>query len=91
VPSATQITLTSATGGPPFTGSFTLTASGGPVTFTITVPAGLIVSPSAGSLTSGQTVTITVTADANNPPPFTSTLTLNPGGLTVTVLYPPSS
>jgi RNA polymerase sigma factor (sigma-70 family) len=90
VPSATQITLTSATGGPPFTGTFNLTASGGPVTFTITVPAGLIVSPTGGSLTSGQTVTVTVTADANNPPPFTSVLTLNPGGLTVTVLYPPS-
>jgi len=90
VPSATQITLTSATGGPPFTGTFTLAASGGPVTFTITVPAGLIVSPTGGSLTSGQSVTITVTADPNNPPPFTSTLTLNPGGLTVTVLYPPS-
>jgi hypothetical protein len=90
VPSATQITLTSATGGAPFTGSFTLTASGGPVTFTITVPAGLIVSPTDGSLTSGQTMPITVTADPNNPPPFTSTLTLDPGGLTVTVLYPPS-
>jgi hypothetical protein len=60
------------------------------VTFTITVPTGLIVTPSAGSLTSGQTVPITVTADANNPPPFISTLTLNPGGLTVTVRYPPS-
>jgi len=60
------------------------------VSFTITVPAGLIVNQSAGSLTSGQTVTITVTADANNPPPFISTLTLDPGGLTVTVRYPPS-
>jgi hypothetical protein len=56
----------------------------------ITVPAGLIVSPTAGSLTSGQTVTITVTADAGNPPPYISTLTLDPGGLTVTVRYPPS-
>jgi len=54
------------------------------------VPAGLNVSQTDGSLTSGQTIPITVTADPNNPPPFTSTLTLNPGGLTVTVLYPPS-
>jgi len=58
------------------------------VTFTITVPAGLIVSPTGGSLTSGQTVTITVTAP-NPPPPASFTLMLNPGELTVTVNDPP--
>ncbi len=91
VPSTTQVTLApSATGAPPYTGTFMLTASGGPVAFTITVPQGLTVSPSSGSLTKGQSRTVTVTADPTNPPPFMSALTLNPGGATVTVRYPPS-
>jgi hypothetical protein len=87
VPSAPQITLTSATGGAPFTGSFTLTASGGPVTFTITVPQGLTVSPTSGSLAAGESIPITVT-DQNNPPPSSFPLTLSPGPVTVTVLLP---
>jgi RNA polymerase sigma factor (sigma-70 family) len=88
--SPATVTLTQPETGGPYSGTFTLTASGGPVTFTITVPQGLIVSPSSGSLSAGQSVTITVTADAENPPPFTSTLTVDPGAVTVTVLYPPS-
>jgi RNA polymerase sigma factor (sigma-70 family) len=88
VASTTQITLApSANGVPPFTGTFTLTASGGPVAFTITAPPGLSVSPSSGSLTAGQSITVTVTA--SSPPPPGSVLTLNPGGATVTVLAPP--
>ena len=74
--------------------TFTLTAQGGPVTFTITVPgadaAGLSVSPASGSLKAGQTATVTVTAVGNGPPDFITDLTVSPGGLTVTVQYPPS-
>jgi RNA polymerase sigma factor (sigma-70 family) len=73
--------------------TFTLTASGGPVTFSITEPAGsyLVVSPASGTLTAGQTVTITVQANPNNPPPsFTNDLTVSPGGISVTVYYEPS-
>jgi RNA polymerase sigma factor (sigma-70 family) len=75
------------TGAPP-SGTFTLTADGGPVaSFSITVPKGLSVSPSSGSLKAGQSITIIVTADKpNGPPAKSSTLTLSPGGGTVTVV-----
>jgi hypothetical protein len=71
--------------------TFTLTAVGGPVaSFSITQPPGLSVSPSTGSLTAGDSVTITVTAVGNGPPDFQTVLTVSPGGGTVTVVYPPS-
>jgi len=71
--------------------TFTVTAVGGPVTaFSITQPPGLSVSPSTGSLTVGESLTITVTAVGNGPPNFQTPLTLSPGGVTVTVDYPPS-
>lgn len=76
-----------------YSGTFTLTAKGGPVKFVITVPAaaasGLTLSPASGSLTAGQSVTITVTTTGNGPPDFQTQLTVDPGGLTVDVLYPP--
>ncbi len=75
------------------TATFTLTASGGPVTYSITDAAGayLTVSPASGTLAAGQTVTITVAANPNSPPPtFVNTLTVNPGGISVTVYYEPS-
>jgi RNA polymerase sigma factor (sigma-70 family) len=73
--------------------TFTLTASGGPVSYSITDTAGsyLTVSPASGTLPDGQTVTITVQANPNNPPPdFANYLTISPGGLSVTVYYEPS-
>jgi hypothetical protein len=73
--------------------TFTLTASGGPVTYSITDTAGtyLVVSPASGTLAAGQTVTITVQANPNNPPPsFVNNLTVSPGGISVTVYYEPS-
>ncbi|MGA3151568.1 MAG: sigma-70 family RNA polymerase sigma factor [Streptosporangiaceae bacterium] len=78
--------------GGPWTGTFTLTASGGPVAFTITVPAAdkLLVTPATGKLTAGQGVTVTVTTIGSGPPYYVNTLTVNPGSLTVTVYYPPS-
>ncbi|HEX3490143.1 MAG TPA: sigma-70 family RNA polymerase sigma factor [Streptosporangiaceae bacterium] len=72
--------------------TFTLTASGGPVSYSVTDTAGsyLIVSPASGTVPDGQTVTITVQANPNNPPPYVNTLTVSPGGLSVTVYYEPS-
>jgi RNA polymerase sigma factor (sigma-70 family) len=69
--------------------TFTLTAEGGPVSFSITGPTGLSVSPASGNLASGQTVTITVTAVGNGPPFFVNDLTVNPGGQSVEVDFPP--
>ena len=68
-------------------GSFTLTANGGPVTWSISAPSQLLadvsLSQSSGTLQAGQSVTITVTVEglaAINEP-----LTISPGGQTVTV------
>ena len=69
--------------------TFTLTANGGPVSFSITGPTGLTISPASGDLTAGETVTVTVTAVGNGPPDFINDLTVDPGGLTVQVDYPP--
>jgi len=92
--SATQVKLSQAAKGGRYTGSFTLTAAGGPVKFSITgaVPASeLSSSPASGSLATGQHVTVTVSAPATGGPPHYDTpLTVDPGGLTVGVLYPPS-
>ncbi len=79
---------------PGYSGSFTLTATGGRVaTFTITVPAadaaGLIVTPATGSLGQGHSVTITVTTAGNGPVAYLTPLTIGPGGLTVDIRYPP--
>jgi RNA polymerase sigma factor (sigma-70 family) len=69
--------------------TFTLTANGGPVSFAITGPTGLTISPATGDLTAGETVTVTVTAVGNGPPAFINDLTVDPGGLSVQVDYPP--
>jgi RNA polymerase sigma factor (sigma-70 family) len=73
--------------------TFTLTASGGPVSYSIIDTAGdyVTASPASGTVPDGQTVTITVQANPNNPPPdFANYLTISPGGLSVTVYYEPS-
>jgi RNA polymerase sigma factor (sigma-70 family) len=67
-------------------GTFTLTASGGPVQhFSITVRSAhyLSVSPSSGSLTAGQSVTVTVTASTSAA--ISTWIVVNPGGNKVTV------
>ena len=68
------------------TGTFTLTAQGGPVSsYSISGGAGqLTVSPSSGSIASGGSVTITVTATSLIA--LDTKLTINPGGQVVTVL-----
>jgi hypothetical protein len=66
-------------------GSFTLTARGGPVGgYSISAASGLTVSPASGSLASGASVTITVTPESLIA--LDETLTINPGGATVTVV-----
>jgi RNA polymerase sigma factor (sigma-70 family) len=70
-------------------GRFTLTANGGPVSaYRITVGSTLAgsisVSPSAGSLASGASVTITVTSTSLVA--LDGQLTVNPGGHTITVV-----
>jgi RNA polymerase sigma factor (sigma-70 family) len=69
-------------------GSFTLTASGGPVGWTITEPASLIgrltVSPASGTLSAGDSATVTITV--NGLATLDTQLTVNPGGQQVTVL-----
>ena len=75
--------------GTPATASFTIAASGGAVSYSIDNPnsADLAVSPSAGSLSAGQSVTVSVTVSSSTGLASETDLTVNPGGLTVAVLY----
>jgi RNA polymerase sigma factor (sigma-70 family) len=71
------------------TGTFTITASGGPVSdYSITAGSALAgkitVSPASGSLASGASVTITVTSTSLVA--LNGSLTIDPGGRTVTVV-----
>jgi RNA polymerase sigma factor (sigma-70 family) len=89
------VQLAQSQAGGPYSGTFTLTAVGGPVTFAVDVPPGesyLGVSPASGELSAGQAQTVTVVLTPSpdgSPPPEASVLTVNPGGTTVTVLYSP--
>jgi RNA polymerase sigma factor (sigma-70 family) len=88
--SPATVTLVQPDGGGPPTGSFTLTANGGPVaSYTIAVPDGLApdlaVTPSSGSLADGESVTITVTWNGEGS--LDAQLTVAPGGLLVNVSY----
>jgi RNA polymerase sigma factor (sigma-70 family) len=76
--------------GSPATASFTITASGGTVSYSIANanPADLAVSPSAGTLSAGQSVTVSVTVTTDTGLASETDLTVSPGGLTVAVLYP---
>ena len=69
--------------------TFTLTAQGGPVSFTITVPAGLHLSKTSGTVTPTQPVTITVTVVGNGPSLFDNELTIDPGQ-SLEIEYEPS-
>jgi hypothetical protein len=82
--SLSQLKLVAVTGLP--TGTFTLTAQGGPISsYSITGGAGQVtVSPSSGSIAAGGKVTITVTATSLVA--LNTQLTINPGGQVVTVL-----
>jgi RNA polymerase sigma factor (sigma-70 family) len=73
---------------PGSTGQFTLTAEGGPVSFTITAPSGLSVNKPSGTLAAGDSVVITVTTVGNGPSSFINELTIDPGQ-SVEVKYEP--
>jgi RNA polymerase sigma factor (sigma-70 family) len=70
------------------TGTFTITAQGGPVSYSIAVGGALLghvgVSPASGSLSAGASATITVTS--NSLVAVAGQLTVNPGGHVVTVV-----
>lgn len=71
------------------TGTITLTAENGPVSWSIFSSGGtgqLTVSPAGGSLAQGHSVQVTVTAP-QEPFRFTDELTVSPGGQTITVVY----
>jgi len=78
--------------GTPYTGSFTITAQGGSVSYSIANPApagDLAISPSAGTLSAGQSVTVSVTVVSDAGLASETDLAVNPGGLLVAVIYPP--
>jgi RNA polymerase sigma factor (sigma-70 family) len=89
VVSASVVTLTLNTDGS-LSGSFTLTAQGGDVSgYSITNPSpALSVSPTSGSLSSGQSVTISLSAASATGLAAETDLTVSPGGLTVAVDVP---
>ena len=74
----------------PGSGTITLTASGGPVTWSVSVPPGktkkddVVVAPTSGTLANGDTVVVTVTVDGATKPKVK--LTFSPGGEKVTVV-----
>ena len=76
-------------GGPP-SGTFLVTANGGPVSYVVTVPAGdqptLTVSPLSGTLSAGQSVTISVTWNSTST--LNTQLSVGPNGQTVAIQYP---
>jgi RNA polymerase sigma factor (sigma-70 family) len=82
----------------PYTGTFILTAAGGPVTYSISVPASeqpyLTITPPSGTLTAGQQQVVTVTVvPAPSPAPaplYYNTVTVNPDNIVVTIYYTPS-
>ena len=87
--SAGSVTLT-LNGDGSLSGSFTLTAQGGDVSgYSITDPSpGLSVSPTSGSLSSGNSVTISLSAASASSLASETDLTVSPGGFTVAVDLP---
>ncbi len=69
-------------------GTLTLTAKGGPVSWSVSGPTSLLgqltVSPAAGTLSAGQSVTLRITV--NGLASLDSQLTIEPGGQVVTVV-----
>jgi RNA polymerase sigma factor (sigma-70 family) len=87
--SAGSVTLT-LNGDGSLSGSFSLTAQGGDVSaYSIANPSsGLSVSPTSGSLSSGQSVTISLSAASAASLASETDLTVSPGGITVAVDVP---
>jgi len=74
----------------PGSGTITLTAAGGPVSWSVSVPAGqtkkegVAVTPASGTLDDGDTIVVTVTVDSGTKPKVK--LTFSPGGEIVKVV-----
>jgi RNA polymerase sigma factor (sigma-70 family) len=73
-----------------WSGTFTLTATGGPVSFSVRAAAPFTVRPARGTVSPGQPVTVTVSVVAGDRVPFLTTLAVRPGGLSVLVEFPPA-
>jgi len=92
-PTPVQLAQDATTQAGPYLGTFSITASGGPVKFHIVnpYPLALTVRPLNGKLVANATVVIHLSAPAVDPAlPYQTTLTVNPGGILVQVEYPPS-
>jgi hypothetical protein len=78
----------------PYTAAFTLTAQGGPVTYSISAPGEpyLNITPASGTLQSGQQVQVTISINGNaSPAPINfPKIDIEPGNIVVTVDYKPS-
>ena len=88
------MTLTQDSTGGSYSGTFTIVAQGGPVSgWDIVDPvsaAEMSISPLSGStIPDGGTVTISLTVPPGSGLSFETDLTVNPGGLTVVIDYPP--
>jgi RNA polymerase sigma factor (sigma-70 family) len=93
LPGTVQVSTTflRLSGSVPATGTFTLTAVGGPVTYSIKVPTtDLALSPLSGTLSAGQQQVISVTASATAAT-LEYTVTVNPGDIAVTIYNTPIS
>jgi RNA polymerase sigma factor (sigma-70 family) len=81
---------------PPYTAQLTMTAVGGPVAYSIAVPASeqsyLTITPADGTLSAGQqqVITVTISSTATPKPPYYNTATVNPGAELITIYYTPS-
>jgi hypothetical protein len=89
-----SVTLTQNSDGS-YSGAFTIVAQGGPVSgWDIVDPASaadMSIAPlSGGEIPAGQTVTITLSVPPGSGLAFETDLTVDPGGLTVVVDYPPA-
>ena len=92
-----EVRLTQSPLGGSYTGTFTITAEGGPVSYSISLSDSersyLKLSPLAGTLKPGQEqeITASLTPDPDGArPPFSNPVTVGPGAITVTLEYPPS-
>ena len=89
--SPTTVILVRPGKGYPPAGAFTLTANGGPTAFAITIPAAhagdLTLTPLTGSLAAGQSVQVSVTLRKGYGGRLDTQLSVQPGGLAVTVVY----
>jgi RNA polymerase sigma factor (sigma-70 family) len=89
--------LTQSALGGPYGGTLTITAQGGPVSYSISVPSAerpyLSLSPLTGTLTASQSkvISVTVIPVPNGPrPAYANQVTVDPGGISVLIEYPPS-